>query len=70
MWKSDLLQWQLNLVTRLESALDRELVSADMNCITWNATGEALTVDSQPLLKELRARNLISNVFRSRRPMR
>jgi len=70
MWKSALLQWQQNLVTRLEFALDRQLVVADMDCIMWNAAGEALTVQTPPLLRELRSRNLISNVFRARRPMR
>ncbi|HEX4056087.1 MAG TPA: hypothetical protein VHX86_17635 [Tepidisphaeraceae bacterium] len=70
MWKSTLLQWQQNLLTRLERALGRELVVEDLNCIVWNAMGEALTVETPPLLQELRSRNLISNVFRTRRPMR
>lgn len=70
MWKSVLLQWQQHLVTRLEGALDRELVVADMTCIVWNAVGQALTVESPPLLRELRSRNLISNVFRTHRPLR
>jgi hypothetical protein len=70
MWKSALPQWQQNLVVRLERALGRELVVADLSCIVWNAAGEALIVESPPLLQELRGRNLISNVFRTRKPMR
>jgi len=70
LWKSALLQWQQNLVTRLERALGRELLVADMDCITWNAAGETLTVEAQPLLRELRAQNLISNVFRSQKTER
>jgi len=66
MWRSALLQWQQNLVTRLERALGRELVVADLDCIVWNPATEALTVEAPPLLHELRSRNLISNVFRSR----
>lgn len=66
MCKSTLLQWQQNLLTRLERALGRELVVEDLHCIAWNATGEALTVETSPLLQELRSRNLISNVFRTR----
>jgi hypothetical protein len=65
MWRSALLQWQQNLVTRLERALGRELVVADLDCIAWNSATQALTVEA-PLLRELRSRNLISNVFRSR----
>ena len=67
MWKSALAQWQQNLVIRLERALGRELVDADLQCIAWNAAIESLTVEAQPLLRELRSRNLISNVFRSQR---
>ncbi|MGD0140143.1 MAG: hypothetical protein ABSD28_14820 [Tepidisphaeraceae bacterium] len=67
MWKSALAQWQQNLVIRLERALGRELVDADLQCIAWNAAIESLTVETQPLLRELRSRNLISNVFRSQR---
>jgi hypothetical protein len=70
MSKSPLLQWQQNLVARLERALGRQLVAADMDCVVWNATAEALTVEAPPLLRELRFRNLTSNVFRTRRPMR
>jgi len=70
MWKSALLQWQQKLVTRLECALDRELIVADMDCIVWNAAGQALTVETPPLLREMRSRNLISNVFRTHRPLR
>ncbi|MGD0770138.1 MAG: hypothetical protein ABSB42_18300 [Tepidisphaeraceae bacterium] len=70
MWKHALAQWQQKLVIRLEFALGRELVDADLECIAWNATGESLTVETQPLLRELRSRNLISNVFRSQRAAR
>jgi hypothetical protein len=66
MWRSALPQWQQNLVTRLERALGRDLVAADLDCITWSAATQALTVEVPPLLRELRSRNLISNVFRSR----
>ncbi|MGD0389578.1 MAG: hypothetical protein ABSC42_11540 [Tepidisphaeraceae bacterium] len=67
MWKSALAQWQQSLVIRLERALGRELIVADLECIVWNTAFESLTVESQPLLRELRSRNLISNVFRSQR---
>ena len=69
MWKNQLLHWQQNLVTRIEAGLGRELIAADLNCLTWNAAAETLTVAAPPLLEELRARNLTSNVFRSRRPV-
>jgi hypothetical protein len=62
--------WQQKLVVRLERALGRELVVADLECIVWNAAVESLTVEAQPLLRELRSRNLISNVFRSQRTTR
>jgi len=65
-----LLKWQLDLVARLEGALRRKLVAADFDCIVWNPTGESMRVEAVPLLKELRARNLTSNTFRSRRQWR
>ena len=65
--EASLLGWQKNLVVRLEGALRRRLVAADFDCIAWNVTGEAMTVEAMPLLGELRARNLTSKVFRSRR---
>ena len=65
-----LLKWQLDLVARLEGALRRKLVAADFDCIVWNAEGEALRVEAMPLLKELRARNLTSSIFRSQRKWR
>jgi hypothetical protein len=65
-----LLKWQLDLVARLEGALRRKLVAADFECIVWNTAGEALRVEAVPLLKELRARNLTSNIFRSQRKWR
>jgi hypothetical protein len=67
MCKSSLSYWQQVLVTRLEGALGRPLVAADMGCIAWNAAAQSLTVEAQPLLGELRNHNLISNVFRSRK---
>jgi hypothetical protein len=70
MWKSDLVQWQQTLVIRLERALGRELVVADLHCIVWNRNSEALTVERPPLLRELRSRNLISNIFRSQKTKR
>jgi hypothetical protein len=65
MWESPLLQWQQNLLERLERALGRKLGDADVRCVSWNAAGETLTVVTQPLLGELRAANLTSNVFRA-----
>jgi hypothetical protein len=65
MCKSTLPYWQQVLVTRLEGALGRQLIDADLDCITWNDAAQSLTVESQPLLRELRNHNLISNVFRS-----
>jgi hypothetical protein len=65
MWESPLLQWQQNLLERLELALGRKLGDDDVRCVAWNAAGETLTVVTQPLLGELRALNLISNVFRA-----
>ena len=58
--------WRQQLVRRLEKALGRDLLDADLACIVWNDAGGTLTVQSQPLLTELRARNLISNIFRCR----
>ncbi|HEV8293314.1 MAG TPA: hypothetical protein VGP94_15365 [Tepidisphaeraceae bacterium] len=65
-----LLKWQLDLVARLEGALRRKLVAADFDCIVWNTAGEAMRVEAMPLLKELRARNLTSNIFRSQGKLR
>ncbi len=62
--------WQQKLIVRLERALGRELVVADLECIVWNLAVESLTVEAQPLLRELRSRNLISNVFRSQKTTR
>jgi hypothetical protein len=59
--------WQQVLVTRLQDSLGRPLVDADMVCIAWNAATQTLTVEAPPLLGELRSRNLISNIFRSRK---
>ena len=64
---SGLLKWQLDLVARLEGALRRKLVAADFDCIAWNTAGESMRVEATPLLTELRARNLTSNIFRSQR---
>jgi hypothetical protein len=70
MCKSSLAYWQQVLVSRLEGALGRRLVAADMDCITWNSVAESLTVETHPLLGELRNHNLTSNVFRSRKVTR
>jgi hypothetical protein len=64
---SSLPYWQQVLVMRLEGDLGRQLATADLNCIAWNAIDETLTVEANPLLRELRSRNLISNVFRTRK---
>jgi hypothetical protein len=64
-WKSALILWQQILVARLETALGRELLVEDLDCIAWNAAARTLTVQTLPLLHELRSRNLISNVFRT-----
>jgi hypothetical protein len=64
-WKSTLARWQQILVARLETALGRELMVEDLDCIAWNAAAQVLIVQTLPLLRELRSRNLISNVFRS-----
>jgi hypothetical protein len=65
MWKTDLKPWQENLVMRLERGLGRPLQPADLGCVVWNSGGETLTVAGRPLLGELRANNLTSNVFRT-----
>ena len=65
--ESGLSKWQSDLVTRLEVALRRKLVAADFDCIVWSTAGKSLRVEAAPLLSELRARNLTSNIFRSPR---
>ena len=65
MWDNPLLQWQQNLLERLERALGRTLGDADGRCLAWDPASETLTVVTQPLLGELRSQNLISNVFRA-----
>ena len=65
MWKARLMQWQRNLLDRLERGLGRPLLPADLCCIAWNPSGETLCVVERPLLGELRAANLTSNVFRT-----
>jgi hypothetical protein len=45
--------------------MGRDMLDADLECISWNDAVGTLTVHSAPLLAELKARNLISNVFRS-----
>jgi len=64
-WEVPLLPWEQYLLERLERALGRKLDDADVGCVAWNAAGETLTVVTQPLLAELRALNLMSNVFRA-----
>ena len=65
MWQTTLIQWQQNLLNRLELALGRKLGESDVPCVAWNPAAETLTVAAQPLLGELKAQNLISNVFRA-----
>ena len=65
MWETQLVQWQQNLIARLERDLGRELVPADMTCITWNQTAHTMTVEQKPLRTELQSHSLISNVYRS-----
>jgi hypothetical protein len=64
MWKTGLEQWQQDLIGRLERGLGRPLVLVDIDCIAWNPEAETLSVVARPLLGELRANNLTSNVFR------
>jgi hypothetical protein len=70
MCNSTLAAWQQLLLKRLEGALGRQLLATDLDCIVWNTAAETLIVESNPLLGELRNHNLISNVFRSRKPGR
>lgn len=65
MSEPDLSEWQRRLAARLAFALGRELTAADYGCIAWSATPATLRVETPPLLTELRARNLTSNVFRT-----
>ena len=57
--------WQQTLIVRLERGLGRKLVPADLECVVWGAASETLTVAARPLLGELRANNVTSNVFRT-----
>jgi hypothetical protein len=57
--------WRQRLLTRLERDMGRGMLDADLACIVWNDAIGTLTVQSSPLLVELKARNLVSNVFRS-----
>jgi hypothetical protein len=57
-------QWQRELMLRLERGLGRPLGAADTECIAWNVVEKTLSVVARPLLGELRANNLTSNVFR------
>ena len=66
MWKTGMKQWQCELIDRLERGLGRPLLRADFDCVAWNLAGETLSVVGRPLLGELRANNLTSNVFRTR----
>jgi len=56
--------WQRTLLMRLEHSLGRTLDLGDRACIGWNFPAETMSVVARPLLGELRARNLTSNVFR------
>ena len=62
--------WQKHLIERLEAAMSRPITTADLTCVMWNVQAHTLTVQSIPLLTELRARNLVSNVFRTFSPRR
>ena len=62
---NELEEWQRQLVNRLERGMCRPITDEDMTCVRWDPEGRTLTVQSPPLLAELRARNLISNVFRT-----
>ena len=64
MYTTDLAEWQQALLKRLERGLGRELAGEEFNCVEWNQSARTLTVLS-PLRTELRAKNLISHVFRS-----
>jgi hypothetical protein len=59
--------WQRELILRLERGLGRALTPADTGCLTWNLSAETMSVVTHPLLGELRANNLTSNVFRRQR---
>lgn len=58
--------WQISLISRLERSLGRQLTAGDLGCVAWNADAKSLTVETPPLLAELRSNNVVSNVFRSR----
>ena len=58
--------WRQRLLKRLEKDMGRGMLDADLACIVWNDAVGTLTVQSAPLLTELKSRNLISNVFRCR----
>ena len=68
MWKTGLKKWQRDLIGRLERGLGRPLLAADLACVAWDRGGETLSVVTRPLLGELRAQNLTSNVFRTWTP--
>ena len=57
-------------MARLEVNMGRDMLAADLACLVWNDAAETLTVQSRPLLAELRERNLVSNVFRGAAPKR
>ena len=65
-WHGELAHWQKDLVARLERGVGRTLTDGDLRCVEWNWSAGTLTVASEPLLREVRGCNLISNVFRSR----
>jgi hypothetical protein len=61
--------WRGQLLARLERGMARPLDASDRSCLAWCDADRTLTIH-KPLLEELRARNLISNVFRSISPPR
>jgi hypothetical protein len=58
--------WRDRLLARLESGMGRPMSDADRASLLWNDANGTVTVQASPLLAELRARGMASNVFRSR----
>ena len=58
--------WRQLLLARLERGMGRAIVDTDRAGLAWNESAGTLTVQSSPLLTELRSRGMVSNVFRSR----
>ena len=58
--------WRDRLLVRLERGMGRPLGDADRASLLWNDALGTVTVQASPLLSELRARGMASNVFRTR----